>query len=154
MRQRCHNRAVVFSYSGDAPSAVHKVRLMIADTRERDAAGAEVYIFDDEELQTLLDLHSGNLYAAAAAALRARMADLARAYSITAGSKASGGISVSADTPLQALEKLADRYEQRAAQADGPELLDWSAQDLNDLEAMLPRTYHRADGESVGVELD
>jgi len=152
-RVPCNNRIVTFTYSGDAPDAVHKVRLLIADTEQADAAGADIYVFEDEELQTLLDLHSGNLFAAAAAAIRAKMAALASAYSISAGQR-SAFLTVSASTPLEALTKLAERYEEKAQSADPTELLDWSAEDLRELEDLVPRVYHRSDSEGAGVELD
>lgn len=153
-RAPCHNRAVAFTYSSDAPTTVHKIRLLIADTVQFDSSGATVYVFEDEELTTLLDLHGGNLFAAAAGAIRAKMAELAKAYSISAGQRGAF-LTVSADTPLEALEKLALRYEERANANDAAELLDWSAKDLTELQDLLAPAFHRSDSErDLGGEFD
>lgn len=146
-----HNRAVAFTYSTDNPTDVHRLRLLIADTTEKDSAGVRLYVYEDEELQTMLDLNAGVLLATAAMALRTRIADLAQTYTVQANARGSG-VTISSKDSVAALQALADKYDERAAQSAPAELHDWSAADLNDLEALLGPEFHRAADEAAGVE--
>lgn len=124
-----------FSYSGDAPTDVHKIRLLTGDTREKDSAGATIYVLEDEEIDTLLGQVGSSIFAAAALAIRSRLAELARAATVRVGGSGLGA-TLSFDDAYQRLEKLAEHYESREAEAVVSEVDDWSDSDVEYLETL------------------
>lgn len=143
---------MVFSYSDDAPTEVHKVRLLISDTVQKDADDRQLYVFEDEEIGTLLDMVGQSLYAAAAQALRSRMIDLAKAYSYKLG-RQQGGLEVSTKDSMAALEGMAAIYDQRAADSADTQYIDWSLSQLGDLDARVGRVYDTDQEERDNAEL-
>lgn len=133
---------MVFSYSTDEPTTVHKVRLVLSDSNEKDAKGNTVYIFHDEELQFFLDQNRDNIWGAAADAIMARIADLARVFTYKFGRAGAGAVEVSVADARASLMALAKGYRERANSEQATEIHDWSLQDLEDLEVgILGRTY-------------
>ena len=143
---------MAFSYSDDAPTEVHKVRLLITDTVEKDADGRILYVFEDEEIGTVLDLVSQSLFGAAAQCLRMRMADMAKAYTYKLG-RQQGGVEVSTKDSVAALEKLIAMYESKAADGQDFAYVDWSMQELDDLEGRMGRIYDTDEEERDRSEL-
>lgn len=135
---------MVFSYSTDEPTTVHKVRLLLADTNEKDDDGNLAYIFHDEEIQTLLDLNGDNIYATAADALEARVADLARAHAFKLG-RAEGAVEVSVADSRKALQELAARWREISEASQPPKVHDWSLQALEDLEQGIHSRVYDSD---------
>lgn len=126
---------MVFSYSGDAPTAKDKVRLLIADTREKDSDDNLIYVFEDEELETLLAETGNEIYGAAALAIRSRVADLARTATIKIGGQGLG-VTMTFDEATKRLMALADKYEEREADNQAASVLDWRDQDVEELQQM------------------
>lgn len=144
---------MVFSYSTDAPTDVHKVRLLLADTEREDEAGNQLFVFHDEELQSFLDLNAANIYGAAADATEAKLADMARFYAFKLGRGGAGSVEVSVAEARKSLEAQVARWRQRAADAQGMELWDWSDAQHLDLEgAVLGRRFDSYQEEVDGGE--
>ena len=123
---------MAFSYSGDNPTEVHKIRLLIGDTREKDGSGNLIYIFEDEELDLLLTETGGNVYGAASLAIRSRLAEMARTATVRVGGSGLGA-TISFDEASKRLEKLADKYEERERDSAAVEIVDWRDSDIEDL---------------------
>ena len=130
---------MAFSYSDDAPTEVHKVRLLISDTVEKDG-DRTLYVYEDEEIGTILDMVGQSVFGAAAQCLRTRMVDLSKAYTYKLG-RAQGGLEVSTKDSVAALMKLAEMYESKAADSTDTEYVDWSLTNFDDLDGYMNRVY-------------
>ena len=126
---------MVFSYSGDAPTDKDRVRLLIADTRQEDADGNSIYVFEDEELEIFLAQTGDRIFGAAALAIRSRIADLARSATVKIGGQGLG-VTMSFDEAMGRLEKLAASYEERERGDYASSVLDWRDDDVETLAAM------------------
>lgn len=97
---------MVFTYNAKSPSNRDKVRLLIGDTNE------SRFIFEDEELNTLLEMHGSDLFLTAAGACRV----VATGASKQAIFLAMPGVTITKAQIVDKYHTAAEKYEEMAMQ--------------------------------------
>lgn len=97
---------MTFTYNAKSPSSRDKVRLLIGDVNENR------YVFENEELDTLLELNSSDLLLTAAGACRV----IATAASKQAIALSLPGATLTKSQISAAYHAAADKYEEQAKQ--------------------------------------